>query len=114
MYPSITHLSATIKYGFNQAKEFKNDDFISNLIKSLAEAVNSTPLETKIKRLSPQGIIAYALLIESHISLHVWEEFFYAALDIATSAKTEEPITRIEKVLRETFPESELTVSLHS
>lgn len=114
MFPTLTHLSATIKYDDEMVQKMKNDDFVTQLLRLLAEAVSSTIVETKIKRLNPQGLIAYALLLESHISLHVWEEVRFAALDIATSAKTKSAPRDVEIVLNQSFPGSEISISVHS
>ncbi len=43
-------------------------------------------------RFSPQGATAIVLLAESHVSIHTWPEYSYAAIDIYTCGKDPEPI----------------------
>jgi len=52
------------------------------LIKSV-NACGATLLEIKLHRFSPnQGISGIAIIKESHLSIHTWPEFGYAAIDI--------------------------------
>lgn len=61
-----------------------NEEFI---LKALAEAAaksNSTLLSVGFHKFDPQGATGYALLAESHISIHTWPEIGHAACDIFT------------------------------
>jgi S-adenosylmethionine decarboxylase len=52
------------------------------LIDSIA-ACGATLLEIKLHHFSPsQGISGIAIIKESHLSIHTWPEFGYAAVDI--------------------------------
>lgn len=46
-------------------------------------------LDMSVHRLAPRGVTAYALLAESHISVHTWPEHNYAAIDIFTCSDKE-------------------------
>jgi len=43
-----------------------------------------TVLDLKVHRFEPQGVTAFALLSESHLSIHTWPEHGYAAVDLFT------------------------------
>ncbi len=52
---------------------------------TITEAVNFSGLvliETKLHKFNPHGITGYALLKSSHIALHTWPEYRYAAIDV--------------------------------
>lgn len=55
------------------------------------EKVGARLLYVKTHKFSPQGLTAFALLAESHISFHTWPEYGLAALDIFTCSKKSEP-----------------------
>jgi len=46
-------------------------------------ASGSTLIRSYVHRLNP-GVTGFALLKESHISIHTWPEYGYAALDFFT------------------------------
>ena len=58
--------------------------FIEAKIREAVEIARATLLEQSTKRFHPQGVTAFALLAESHISIHTWPELRYAAIDVFT------------------------------
>jgi S-adenosylmethionine decarboxylase proenzyme len=42
-------------------------------------------------RFSPQGVSGVVVIAESHLSVHTWPEYGYAAVDIFTCGTTVEP-----------------------
>lgn len=57
---------------------------VEEALRALVDACNVTVLDLRVHPFSPQGVTGMALLSESHISIHTWPEFGYAALDIFT------------------------------
>jgi S-adenosylmethionine decarboxylase len=53
------------------------------LIQAVKEA-NTTLIDIKIHKFSPQGVSGFVLISESHISIHTWPENKYAGVDIYT------------------------------
>ena len=49
-----------------------------------AERVGATILGDTFHRFSPQGVTGIVAIAESHLSIHTWPEFGYAAVDIFT------------------------------
>lgn len=66
-------------------------DSIKDIEKALAaavKAIKATLLEIRLHRFSPnQGISGVAIISESHLSIHTWPEFDYAAIDIFVCGK---------------------------
>jgi S-adenosylmethionine decarboxylase len=64
----------------------KNITSLEKVKKALIDSTNAsgaTLLEIKLHRFSPnQGISGIAIIKESHLSIHTWPEFGYAAIDI--------------------------------
>ena len=66
-----------------------------------AKLCGATILHTKFHQFSPQGLTGYILLAESHISIHTWPEYGYAAVDLFTcgTMDTERAFAHIAKQL---------------
>lgn len=65
----------------------QNDDSVLYITKTLKEAVKksgATLLFIKTHKFYPQGVSAFALIAESHVSIHSWPEFKYIAIDVFT------------------------------
>ena len=50
-----------------------------------------TVLSDHFHQFSPQGVTGIISIAESHISIHTWPEFGYAAVDIFTCGTSFEP-----------------------
>ncbi len=69
-------------------------DSINITKKALTEAIKAagaTLLKIDLHEFSPQGISGVAIIAESHISIHTWPEYNYAALDIFTCGNRVKP-----------------------
>jgi S-adenosylmethionine decarboxylase proenzyme len=64
-------------------------------------ASGSTLIRSYVHRLSP-GVTGFALLKESHISIHTWPEYGYAALDFFTcgGADSYKALEEVKKVFQ--------------
>ncbi len=47
--------------------------------------------ETVFHQFSPQGVSGVVVISESHLAIHTWPEFGYAAVDIFTCGQTVDP-----------------------
>jgi S-adenosylmethionine decarboxylase len=61
-----------------------NEGLVLRAIESAALASKSTLLKSDTHKFEPQGVTGYALLAESHISVHTWPEDGRAACDVYT------------------------------
>jgi S-adenosylmethionine decarboxylase len=52
---------------------------------------NNTPLDITVHKFSPQGLTGVVLLVESHIAIHTWPEYRYAAVDVFTCGSNVDP-----------------------
>lgn len=64
-----------------------------------AKAANATILRTVSHKFDPQGVTAFILLAESHISIHTWPELNRAAVDIYTCGTHTDPESGLEALL---------------
>lgn len=74
-----THLIIEVWNG----KNFSSLQKIEQILKSAIKACGATLLKIDLHQFSPSGgISGVAIIKESHISIHSWPEYKYAALDI--------------------------------
>lgn len=57
-------------------------DYIKSVIHQACEAIGAGIVEECYHKFSPIGISAVAVITTSHISVHTWPEYGYAAVDI--------------------------------
>lgn len=88
--PIGTHMLIEF-YGCNS--EVLNDiGIISSALKEAAIATGASICGSCFHEFNLQGITGALILSESHISIHTWPEYQYAAIDIFTCGETVDPI----------------------
>lgn len=68
-----------------------NEEFVKKALTEAAEAAGATLLNLVSHKFEPQGVTALALLAESHISIHTYPEYGYAAVDAFTCGEHTNP-----------------------
>ncbi len=66
-------------------------DFIRQALLNTAHEVGATVVGESFHRFSPQGVTGILAIAESHISIHTWPEFGYAAADIFACGSSFKP-----------------------
>ncbi len=61
-----------------------NTERIQSALLQAATDANATVLGSSFHKFSPQGVSGVVVIAESHISIHTWPEFGYAAVDVFT------------------------------
>jgi len=67
-------------------------DYVRETIIKAADAVGATIVGESFHRFEPQGVTGVLAIAESHISVHTWPEYGYAAADIFTCSSSIEPM----------------------
>ena len=65
-------------------KILNNDKKIKAILSKAAKIANYNVITIASHKFERNGVTAFALLSESHISIHTWPELGYAAIDIFT------------------------------
>jgi S-adenosylmethionine decarboxylase len=79
-----THLLVELWNG----KHFSSLPKIRKILKNCVKSCRATLLKISLHKFSPSGgISGVAIIAESHISIHTWPEYNYAALDIFVCGK---------------------------
>lgn len=77
-------------------------DYIENAMLSATKAAKATIISHNFHKFSPYGISGVIVIAESHVAIHTWPEYNYAAVDIFTCGDTIDPWI-IQEHLKESF-----------
>ncbi len=73
-------------------REVLNDlAFLKSTLREAAEKCGATVLGETFHTYSPQGVSGVVTIAESHLFIHTWPEFGYAATDIFTCGTSVKP-----------------------
>jgi S-adenosylmethionine decarboxylase proenzyme len=89
-------------YGCN-SNILNNKELIEKMMTNAAVACGATVVEKKFHMFSPYGVSGVVIISESHLAIHTWPEYGYAAVDLFTCGDTCKPeiaYNYLEKELR--------------
>jgi len=73
-------------------KEVLNDvGFLRNSLMAAASEAGATVLGESFHHFNPQGVSGVVIIAESHLLIHTWPEYGYAAADIFTCGDSVQP-----------------------
>lgn len=78
---------------FYNCKEeiLKNPILIKECMNEAAKIANATIVETVFHHFNPYGVSGVVIISESHLAIHTWPEYGYAAVDIFTCGNKIDP-----------------------
>jgi len=68
-----------------------NQQAIEQHMVNAAIATGSTVVNSSFHHFSPQGVSGVVVIAESHLAIHTWPEYNYAAVDLFTCGDTVNP-----------------------
>jgi len=82
-------------------KEVLNDlSFLKGVLLAAAEEAGATVLGESFHQFNPHGVSGVVIIAESHLFIHTWPEYGYAAADIFTCGNSVEPEKAAEILVR--------------
>ena len=95
-------------------RESLNDvDFIRSAMVTAAEKAGATIVTDTFHHFSPHGVSGAVIIAESHLSIHTWPEYGYAAVDLFTCGDTVSSKKAFEN-LRESLESAQVsTMEMH-
>jgi len=88
-------------------------NFIRAAMVAAAEQAGATIVTETFHHFSPHGVSGAVIIAESHLSIHTWPEYGYAAIDLFTCGDTVSSETAFNH-LRETLESSQVsTMEMH-
>lgn len=86
-------LGRQILVEFYDCKESNINDveYIESSLINATEASNATIISHNFHKFSPYGVSGVVVIAESHVAIHTWPEYNYAAVDIFTCGDSIDP-----------------------
>ncbi len=95
-------------------REGLNDvNFLRSVMLAAAGEAGATVLGESFHQFSPQGISGVVIIAESHLFIHTWPEYGYAAADIFTCGNTVQPDKAAEIIISKLGAKAPSIVELH-
>ena len=84
------------------AELLSDPTFISEQMNAAAMEMQATIVESNFHHFNPYGVSGVIIIKESHLTIHTWPEYGYAAIDIFTCGKIymEKGIDYLKKTLK--------------
>lgn len=97
-------LGRQILVEYYDCEESKINDvsYIENSLLDATKASKATIISHNFHKFSPYGVSGIVVIAESHVAIHTWPEYKYAAVDIFTCGETIDPWV-IQEQLKEYF-----------
>jgi S-adenosylmethionine decarboxylase len=73
-------------------------ELVREIITQAALVAGAEVREVSVHRFSPQGVSGVVVIAESHLSIHTWPEYDYAAIDIFTCGRDTKPEAACEYI----------------
>jgi S-adenosylmethionine decarboxylase proenzyme len=78
-----------VEYRGCDAGLLNDRDFIENVMRQAASVAGATEVGAIFRDFNPQGVSGVVVVEESHLSIHTWPEYGYAAVDFYTCGDCE-------------------------
>ena len=98
----MTALGTHLLVELRQANPAKLDDieFVRQALINAAREAGATILGDTFHRFTPQGVTGIVAIAESHISIHTWPEYGYAAVDVFTCGESLAPYKAADLIIK--------------
>ena len=75
-------------------------DFLKDCLRTAAEEAGATVVGESFHQFSPHGVSGVVIIAESHLFIHTWPEYNYAAVDIFTCGNSVRPQKAVELIIQ--------------
>jgi S-adenosylmethionine decarboxylase len=78
------------------AEALNNLEYLRKSLMDTAVQIGATVLNEVFHQFCPQGVSGVVVIAESHLCIHTWPEYKYAAIDIFTCGNTINPADAVD------------------
>lgn len=71
---------------------------LEDMMRSAAEESGATVVSTAFHLFNPHGVSGVVVIAESHLTIHTWPEYGYAAVDLFTCGDSVDPWIAFRKI----------------
>jgi S-adenosylmethionine decarboxylase len=88
-------------------KEVLNDlNSLRGILQTAASEAGATILGDSFHQFEPQGVSGVVIIAESHLFIHTWPEYGYAAVDIFTCGNSVQPAKAAQLLISKLGPKN--------
>jgi S-adenosylmethionine decarboxylase proenzyme len=80
----VTQLGRHLIIEMFDAENLNDAELLETALKETVDAIQGTLLDCRVVRFPVHGVTGVAIISESHVAVHTWPEYGYAAVDIFT------------------------------
>jgi S-adenosylmethionine decarboxylase proenzyme len=80
----VTQLGRHLIIEMFDAENLNDAELLETALKETVEAIQGTLLDCRVVQFPVHGVTGVAIISESHVAVHTWPEYGYAAVDIFT------------------------------
>ncbi|WP_417370299.1 adenosylmethionine decarboxylase, partial [Flavobacterium beibuense] len=91
-----------VEYYDCDSSKINDVEFIEQAMLDGTKEAHATIISHNFHKFSPYGVSGVVVIAESHVAIHTWPEYNYAAVDIFTCGDTIDPWI-IQEFLKEAF-----------
>jgi S-adenosylmethionine decarboxylase proenzyme len=85
---------------------------IDSILHQAAVIAGATVLKKEFHKFSPVGVSGVVVIAESHLSIHTWPEYGYAACDVFTCGDTINPHVAVDYIISHLNPKSSSVIEI--
>ncbi len=80
----MTQLGRHLIIEMFDAENLNDAELLDTALKETVDAIQGTLLDCRVVQFPVHGVTGVAIISESHVAVHTWPEYGYAAVDIFT------------------------------
>lgn len=84
-------------YDCDRAK-LTDRELIEAAMNAAAREAGATIVDSVFHLFNPHGVSGVVIIAESHLTIHTWPEYGYAAIDVFTCGETIDPAEAVDKL----------------
>ncbi len=73
---------------------------LQSILTEAAERSGAEVIDSSFRKFDPYGVSGVVIISESHLTIHTWPEYGYAAVDLFTCGDTADPWLGFEYIIR--------------
>jgi S-adenosylmethionine decarboxylase proenzyme len=89
-----------------------NLEFLKSSLTETAVQIGATVIGDSFHQFSPQGVSGVVIISESHLFIHTWPEYGYAAVDVFTCGETVDPMLAVRPLVEKLGSKSSSVLEL--
>ena len=74
-------------------------EYLREVVTNTARQIGATVIKDSFYQFTPQGVSGVIIIAESHISIHTWPEYKFAAVDVFTCGDVIDPKNAIKPLV---------------